>query len=171
MVPRTVIRCKSTTRRETLEELISVEGTACVGLMLFLVAGTIAFSAMTSSSFIAVFTAAGQCTGALVGLSMSMGALLSVVPLWNRLKPILDQDVEQVGDRAPGRLSGHVAAVALRFSYDPEAPQVLDDVSLEAKPGEFIAITGPTGSGKSTVLRMLLTAAAGWSRCRTDRTR
>ena len=50
------------------------------------------------------------------------------------------------------------------FRYAPEAPLVLDDVSLKIEPGQFAAIVGASGSGKSTLQRLLLgfeTAASG----------
>ena len=49
---------------------------------------------------------------------------------------------------------GHVRAENLSFAYDPRQP-VLSDVSFEAKPGELIAIVGPTGSGKTTIMNLL----------------
>src|SRR6185295_2021355 len=42
----------------------------------------------------------------------------------------------------------------ISFAYDPRQP-VLTDVSFEAKPGELIAIVGPTGAGKTTVMNLL----------------
>ena len=51
-------------------------------------------------------------------------------------------------------VSGHVRAEGISFSYDARQP-VLSDVSFEAKPGELIAIVGPTGSGKTTIINLL----------------
>ncbi len=51
-------------------------------------------------------------------------------------------------------VQGRIRAEGLGFSYDPRQP-VLTDVSFEAKPGEMIAIVGPTGSGKTTIINLL----------------
>lgn len=51
-------------------------------------------------------------------------------------------------------VSGHIRADHIGFAYDPRQP-VLMDVSFEAKPGELIAIVGPTGAGKTTVMNLL----------------
>ncbi len=51
-------------------------------------------------------------------------------------------------------IKGHVRAEHIGFAYDPRQP-VLSDVSFEAKPGELIAIVGPTGSGKTTIMNLL----------------
>jgi subfamily B ATP-binding cassette protein MsbA len=51
-------------------------------------------------------------------------------------------------------VSGHIRAEHIGFAYDPRQP-VLMDVSFEAKPGELVAIVGPTGAGKTTVMNLL----------------
>ncbi len=54
----------------------------------------------------------------------------------------------------PTRIQGKLEFRHLTFGYDPEQP-VLKDVSLTIQPGEKLAIVGPTGSGKSTLIRLL----------------
>ena len=54
----------------------------------------------------------------------------------------------------PERLEGRLEFRNLTFGYDSEDP-VLHDVSLEIAPGEKLAVVGPTGSGKSTLIRLL----------------
>lgn len=49
---------------------------------------------------------------------------------------------------------GHVRAENVSFAYDARSP-VLREVSFEARPGELIAIVGPTGAGKTTVINLL----------------
>jgi len=51
-------------------------------------------------------------------------------------------------------VSGHIRAEQVSFAYDPRQP-VLTGVSFEAKPGELVAIVGPTGAGKTTVMNLL----------------
>jgi len=51
-------------------------------------------------------------------------------------------------------VSGHIAADHVSFTYDARQP-VLTDVSFGSKPGELVAIVGPTGAGKTTVMNLL----------------
>lgn len=52
------------------------------------------------------------------------------------------------------RLKGHVRFEGVAFSYAEKAP-VVSDITMEALPGQTIAIVGPTGAGKSTLLNLL----------------
>ncbi len=54
----------------------------------------------------------------------------------------------------PDRLNGELTFKKLNFGYDTDV-QVLHDVSFSIPPGEKLAIVGPTGSGKSTLIRLL----------------
>jgi ATP-binding cassette subfamily B protein/subfamily B ATP-binding cassette protein MsbA len=60
------------------------------------------------------------------------------------------------------RLAGHVRFDGVVFGYDPGVP-VLREVSLEARPGEAVAIVGTTGSGKTTLMNLLLRFHDPWS--------
>lgn len=51
-------------------------------------------------------------------------------------------------------VTGHIRLEHVSFFYDPRQP-VITDLSFEAKPGELVAIVGPTGAGKTTVLNLI----------------
>jgi ATP-binding cassette subfamily B protein len=73
-----------------------------------------------------------------------------------RVFSILDMEDEKnlvEGDR-PDSLGGEVVFDRVSFSYDGDVP-VVRDVSIEAKPGQTVALVGPTGAGKSTLLNLL----------------
>src|SRR5205807_2489037 len=76
-----------------------------------------------------------------------------------RVREILAEPIEPVGqgEPVPGRLTGHVRFSDVHFRY-PSRPEVevLRGVSLEARPGQRIALVGPSGAGKSTLMGLLL---------------
>jgi ABC-type bacteriocin/lantibiotic exporter with double-glycine peptidase domain len=83
--------------------------------------------------------------------------LVRLIPAWERSKPILETPPElDLAKPDPGELSGRIEVSHLTFRYTPDGPVILQDVSIEAAPGEFIALVGPSGAGKSTLLRILL---------------
>lgn len=64
-------------------------------------------------------------------------------------------EVAEAGDaRDPGRITGRITFDAVSFRY-AEGPLVLHDVSLEIEPGETVAVVGPTGAGKSTLVSLV----------------
>lgn len=73
-----------------------------------------------------------------------------------RVFAVLDADPESdtTGGRDPGPVTGHVRYDNVGFSYGGTIPTV-HGITLEAKPGETIALVGPTGAGKSTLINLL----------------
>lgn len=114
-------------------------------------------ASLSVGTFLAFSSALGTFVAGATGLSNAVIDLLEVGVLWERANPILkgtpEVDAEKVD---PGRLLGGVRFDRVSFRYQPDAPLTLDKISIEAKPGEFIALVGPSGSGKSTTIRLLL---------------
>jgi ATP-binding cassette, subfamily B, multidrug efflux pump len=74
-----------------------------------------------------------------------------------RIFELVDLPVEMSEPENPvqlGRLRGEVAFEHVSFGYDPDLP-VLHDVNFVAKPGQTVAIVGPTGAGKTTLVNLV----------------
>ena len=66
-----------------------------------------------------------------------------------------EQDPDTVTDKLPARTDGHVEFENVSFSYSPDKP-LIEDLSFEAHPGHTVAIVGPTGAGKTTLVNLVM---------------
>jgi subfamily B ATP-binding cassette protein MsbA len=74
-----------------------------------------------------------------------------------RIRTILDADLiipDDPDGLEPETFAGAIEFDHIAFGYDPANP-ILTDLSLKIRPGEFVGIVGPTGSGKSTVVSLI----------------
>jgi ABC-type bacteriocin/lantibiotic exporter with double-glycine peptidase domain len=73
-----------------------------------------------------------------------------------RLDDVWSASPDCGGAVEPGELRGSIRLTTVSYRYSEGASNVVRDVSLEISPGEYVAIVGPTGSGKSTLGRLLV---------------
>ncbi|WP_406435766.1 ABC transporter ATP-binding protein/permease [Streptomyces sp. NBC_00631] len=66
-----------------------------------------------------------------------------------------EQEADPVPGERPAELRGRVALEHVSFRYDPEKP-LIEDLSLTVDPGHTVAIVGPTGAGKTTLVNLLM---------------
>ena len=72
-------------------------------------------------------------------------------------EPFLETEPETAEDKEiVTRLSGGIELNNISFRYNEDMPLVLDDISLKIRPGQYVAIVGKTGCGKSTLMRIML---------------
>ena len=107
--------------------------------------------------FLAFNVAFVRLMSSALAVSSTVAALIEVVPLYERVRPILDAVPEaNAALTIPGDLKGEIEVRHVSFRYQADGPPVLDDVSLHIRPGEFVAFAGVSGAGKSTLMRILL---------------
>lgn len=66
-----------------------------------------------------------------------------------------EQDEETADESLPERTAGRIDFENVSFSYDP-ADSLIEDLSLTASPGQTVAIVGPTGAGKTTLVNLVM---------------
>ena len=102
-------------------------------------------------------TAYGLISGAFASLAGLTSVYASIKTSFSMAKPILEACPEIDGDKAVlEKVSGNIEMSHVSFRYSEKMPYVLDDFSLKIKSGEYVAIVGKTGCGKSTLVRLLL---------------
>ncbi|BCJ35161.1 multidrug ABC transporter ATP-binding protein [Actinocatenispora thailandica] len=99
-----------------------------------------------------------QFTQPITQVAAMANLLQSGVASAERVFELLDAD-EQVADPAqpqrPAQITGRVAFEQVSFSYDKDKP-LISDLSLSVRPGQTVAIVGPTGAGKTTLVNLLM---------------
>lgn len=144
-------------RAAILQQVFNAVYGVLTTLTLFAVVGLALRQDLPLAEFLAFNAAFGQFQAAALSSIGVIPELLTVVPLYERLSPVLKAvpEVDETKTEA-GELAGAVEFAHVSFRYQEDGPLILDDVSIKAAPGEFVALVGPSGSGKSTCLRLIL---------------
>ena len=109
------------------------------------------------SGYFAFTAAYGMMLGAFMSLLGVALQAAQIKPILEMAEPFLKTEPEtEEGKEIVTRITGRVELDHVSFRYDEESPYILKDLSLKVKAGEYVAIVGRTGCGKSTLVRLLL---------------
>ena len=147
-------------------ELGALEGhsRAFAAALPFVAAGVLLFAVAAVSDrnvpvgdFLVVYIVFIAFQSAIARLGESFGTIAAMLPAFDQMRPLLATAPETAVEGEPvERLGGEILFDRISFRYDPDGPLILDDVTMRARPGEFIAIAGESGAGKSTLFRLAL---------------
>lgn len=114
-------------------------------------------SGISVADYYAFNTAYAMVSGAFAALSEIALTATQIKPVLAMVKPFFDEVPEiSGGKQVLTRLSGGIELNNVSFRYSDNMPLILDDLSLKIRPGQYVAIVGKTGCGKSTLMRLLL---------------
>ena len=109
------------------------------------------------SGYFAFSAAYGRVMGAFSSLAGIAISVAGIPPVLEMAEPILKTEPEiTAGKEVITRIRGNIELNHISFRYEQNTPFVLDDLSLKIRSGEYVAIVGRTGCGKSTLVRLLL---------------
>ena len=105
-------------------------------------------------AFTAAYALVSGAFSSLVGIGLQAA---SIQPVLEQVKPIMETMPEVSEDKkVVTNVSGGVELSHVSFRYNETMPWVLEDLSLKIQPGQYVAIVGKTGCGKSTLIRLLM---------------
>ena len=114
-------------------------------------------SGISVSEYYAFNSAYGMMSGAFLSLAGIASIVAQLKPVLEMAKPLMETVPEvSEGKAVIDRLSGSIELNNVSFRYHESMPMVIDDLSLKIRPGQYVAIVGSTGCGKSTLMRLLL---------------
>jgi ATP-binding cassette subfamily B protein len=118
----------------------------------------VAAGAMTLGDVQAFIQYSRQFSMPITQVASMMNLLQSGVASAERVFELLDEPEQSADPERPatlGRVAGRVAFEDVSFRYSPDVPLV-DGLSLVAEPGQTVAIVGPTGAGKTTLVNLIM---------------
>lgn len=122
------------------------------------VGGLLTYNQMMSVGDVIVFlNYSGQFSRPINELANMFSQLQSALAGAERVFEIMDEPNEYIGDKEKSEMNhakGHVELKNVNFGYD-KTRLILKNVCIDAKPGETIALVGPTGAGKTTIVNLL----------------
>lgn len=114
-------------------------------------------SGITMADYMAFNSAYGMVSGAFASLAGIVITVSRIQPILKMVTPILETEPEiDTKRQVVTRLRGSIELNNVSFRYQKTMPNVLDNLSLKIRPGQYVAIVGKTGCGKSTLIRILL---------------
>lgn len=114
-------------------------------------------SGVSISDYVGFTAAFGYISGAFAGLAGIAQSIASIKPTLEMAKPLLETEPEvSEGKEVIQKLSGGIEINNVSFRYTESQPNIIDDMSFKIRPGQYVAIVGKTGCGKSTLMRLLL---------------
>ena len=146
-------------------ELGALEGHArALGAALPLLAGGVLLFAvmavdrnLPAGDFLVAYIVFVTFASAVARLGESFGTIAATLPAFDQMRPLLAAVPEAEVEGEPVEtLGGDLLFDRVSFRYDPDGPLILDDITIRARPGEFVAIAGESGAGKSTLFRLAL---------------
>ena len=124
---------------------------------LFIVGAGAGGDGLPVGSFLAVYAAFMVFFTAVSQMGFVFSAIAAILPAAEQVEPILAEPRRNPpAGLAAYELRGEVRLDHVTFRYSDGGPLILQDVSIHARPGEFVALVGASGSGKSTIFRLLL---------------
>lgn len=107
--------------------------------------------------YMAYNTAYGMVSASILSLGTLTTFFSGIKPQLDIVAPLLKSVPEVSGGKTiVTRLSGGIELQNVTFRYDEGGRNILDGISLRIRPGQYVAVVGKTGCGKSTLVRMLL---------------
>ncbi|MDO4467583.1 MAG: ATP-binding cassette domain-containing protein [Bacillota bacterium] len=112
---------------------------------------------VSPENYIAFNASYGMVESAFSQLSSIAMTIATIKPILDMAKPILESVPENGEDKEMvNRLSGGIELSNVSFRYGEGLPYVIKDLNLKIRNGEYVAICGSTGCGKSTLMRLML---------------
>ncbi len=128
-----------------------------ISLIFYGMAGGFMETNLSFPIFLAFMAAFQNFQNGVMSLTSGIWTLLAIKPEIDRIMPILEVETEDETDKyLPSQLDGNISLSKVSYRYNADGPLILDNVSIQAKSGEFIAVAGASGAGKSTLIRLLL---------------
>ncbi len=114
-------------------------------------------SGVSVADYYAFNTAYGMVSGAFLSLAGVATIFAQIKPVIEMAKPIMEATPEAAEVLAPvDKVSGNIEINGVSFRYKENEPAIFSNLSLKIKAGQYVAIVGRTGCGKSTLIRLLL---------------
>ena len=130
---------------------------ACVGALIAVKGSPTGSFAVTAGSLVSLLSYANRYTKPFNEITSVLTEITGAKACADRIFKVLDEDEEIIydGEKQAETLQGKVDFKDVYFSYDPSF-RLIQDFNLSVNPGEKVAIVGPTGCGKTTLINLIM---------------